>query len=70
MYENFTNLYSLSKTISFRLEPQGETLAHIEANGILEEDMVRVDEAKKVKSLANEYHKDFIERTLGELELR
>jgi CRISPR-associated protein Cpf1 len=69
MYEAFTNKYKLSKTLRFALEPQGATLSHIEANGILEEDQIRAEEAKKVKKLANDYHKAFIDRILDSLSL-
>ena len=70
MYEQFTNKYKLSKTLSFSLIPQGDTLKHIEANGILEEDGLRAEEAKEVKRLASEYHKTFIDRVLKDLRLQ
>lgn len=32
---NFTNLFSLSKTLRFELKPVGKTLENIEKNGLL-----------------------------------
>ena len=69
MFDDFTNKYKLSKTLRFRLIPQGDTLRQIETSGILQEDQLRADEAKKVKALADEYHKAFIDKTLDGLEL-
>lgn len=70
MYEKFTNMYKLSKTLRFALVPQGETLKNIEANGILEEDIIRADESAAVKKLANEYHKAYIDKVLSGLRLQ
>jgi len=33
--KNFTNFYSLSKTLRFELIPQGKTLAYIQEKGLL-----------------------------------
>jgi len=61
---DFTNLYSLSKTLRFELIPQGKTLEHIEKNGLLEQDRQRADSYQKVKKIIDEYHKAFIKRSL------
>ena len=65
----FTNLYSLSKTLRFELQPIGKTLDNINANGFLANDAHRAESYKKVKKLIDEYHKDFIESVLGDFKL-
>jgi CRISPR-associated protein Cpf1 len=61
--DKFTNLYSLSKTLRFELKPVGKTLENIQK--IIDEDKKLNDDSKKVKKLIDEYHKSFIEKTLG-----
>ncbi|MDD3281807.1 MAG: type V CRISPR-associated protein Cas12a/Cpf1, partial [Bacteroidales bacterium] len=67
--ENFTNLYSLSKTLRFELKPIGKTLEYIEKEGILTKDEQRLESYKKVKKIIDNYHKAFIEKALDGLEL-
>ena len=69
MYRDFTNIYSLSKTLRFGLIPQGDTLRNIEVNGILADDADRAEEKKKVQKLADDYQKAFIERALAGIDL-
>lgn len=47
--KDFTNLYSLSKTLRFELRPIGKTLNNIKSTGILAEDNHRAESYKKVK---------------------
>ena len=54
LYDDFTNLYSVSKTLRFELIPQGETKDNIEKEGLIEEDFIRSDNYKKVKSYQKE----------------
>ena len=58
---DFTNLYSLQKTLRFELKPVGKTLEHIEKKGLLKEDENRAKEYKVVKKIIDKYHKAFIE---------
>ena len=67
--EQFVNLYSLSKTLRFELIPQGKTLEHIQAKGLLVQDEQRAENYKKVKKIIDEYHKDFIEKALSGIKL-
>ena len=53
-FENFTNLYSISKTLRFELRPIGKTQDFIEKHGLLKEDAHRADSYKKVKKLMKE----------------
>lgn len=67
--ENFTNLYSLSKTLRFELIPQGKTLEHIKKNGLLAQDSQRAESYQKVKKIIDEYHKVFIGKSLTDCTL-
>lgn len=69
-YNDFTHLYQRSITLQFGLLPIGQTLQHIQANGILEEDVLRAERYKKVKELVDEYHTCFIQRVLTECRLK
>ena len=63
--EYFINRYPISKTLRFRLLPQGRTLEHIKEKGFLDKDKERAQNYKKAKELIDAYHKWFIENTLG-----
>lgn len=65
----FTNLYQVSKTLRFELQPIGRTKENIERNGILERDNNRAVGYKALKKVIDEYHKDFIEQMLDDFEL-
>ena len=64
-FENFTNLYSNSKTLRFGLIPEGDTLSNIEKTGILAEDERLAEDFKKVKKIADEWLKAFINESLA-----
>ena len=66
---DFTNIYQRSKTLRFRLEPIGKTADYIKVSQYLETDERLAKESKKVKELADEYHKEFIGDVLSSLEL-
>ncbi len=53
-YQSFSNLYSLSKTLRFELIPQGETLKHIENNGLLLQDEQRAKDYQQVKKIIDD----------------
>lgn len=67
IYNYFTHQYPVSKTLRFELKPINETTNHLVK--ILEQDECRSENYKKVKKLIDEYHKQFIERILGKMEL-
>ena len=67
--DNFTNLYSLQKTLRFKLIPIGETEENFNKKLLLEQDRERAKNYKKVKSYIDEYHKYFIEKVLSPLRL-
>lgn len=64
IYEKFTNLYSLQKTLRFELIPQGKTLENMKTNHIIEDDEVRAVSYKQAKKLIDEYHKAFIDKCM------
>lgn len=60
----FTNCYPVSKTLRFKLIPQGRTLEYIEKRGLLEEDEHRAESYKLMKKTIDEYHKWFISQAM------
>ncbi|MBE5923848.1 MAG: type V CRISPR-associated protein Cpf1 [Lachnospiraceae bacterium] len=69
LYDSFTGVYPVQKTLRFELIPVGETQEHIEKKGYLVTDEHRADSYKKVKKIIDRYHKDFIESVLGQIQL-
>lgn len=67
-FHDFTNLYSLSKTLRFELIPIGETMDNVIREGFLSQDTQRAEEYKKVKHLIDKYHKAYIDERLDEFE--
>lgn len=65
-FEDFTKLYSLSKTLRFEARPVGATLRNIWEGGLIQEDEHRAESYVKVKKLIDEYHKEFIDNALRE----
>lgn len=63
--EQFTHQYSLSKTLRFKLIPQGRTLETLEELRVKEADKLRAEEYVRMKRLIDRYHKAFIEQVLG-----
>jgi CRISPR-associated protein Cpf1 len=70
IFKDFTNQYSVSKTLRFELIPQGKTQKHIESKNFLRDDEELAEKYKKVKKIIDEYHKDFIEKALSGLKLK
>lgn len=67
--EQFTNLYPVSKTLRFELQPIGKTKDNIEKNGILTRDEKRAKDYQIVKGFIDEYHKQFIKDRLWNFKL-
>src|SRR3989338_4092211 len=68
-FGDFTNLYSLQKTLRFELEPQGKTLEHIENKGLISQDEQRAESYKKMKKTIDGYYKHFIEIAMSQVKL-
>lgn len=62
--DDFTNLYSLSKTLRFELKPIAETKENIEKGKFLESDKKKSEDYKDVKKIIDNYHKYFIDDVL------
>ena len=54
--DDFTNLYSLSKTLRFELRPIAETKENIEKGKFLESDKKKSEDYKDVKKIIDNYH--------------
>ena len=67
--DNFTGCYSLSRTLRFKLIPQGKTQEHIELKRLLDEDEKRAEDYKKAKKIIDKYHIAFIDRILHQIKL-
>lgn len=67
--DKFTNQYPLSKTLRFRLIPQGKTEENFDTMEMLQEDEQRAEDYGKVKGMIDRYHKKFIEDSLKGLKL-
>ena len=65
--EHFSG-YSVSKTITTKLVPIGKTRENIEKMNVLETDKQREAAFLRVKKYIDRIHKDFIEKSLIELE--
>lgn len=68
-FNDFKNLYQLSKTLRFELIPQGKTLEHIEKNALLQQDEQRAKDYQQVKRIIDDYHKYFIDEALSHVSL-
>lgn len=69
LFQDFTHLYPLSKTLRFELKPIGKTLEHIHAKNFLNQDETMADMYQKVKAILDDYHRDFIADMMGEVKL-
>ena len=74
IWDKFTNLYPLQKTLRFELKPVGKTEEHIQKAGIIGvdtrgdlsgSDAIRAKEYKIMKKLLDEMHRKFIAKSLA-----
>lgn len=70
IFEQFTGLYPISKTLRFELKPIGKTLENIEKKGLIAQDEQRNREYQKVKDIIDRYHKQFIKMCLHDFKLK
>lgn len=57
-YQEFTDLFRQTKTLTFRLLPQGETERHMEENGIIESAKARYDAFDTLKTVIDRNYKN------------
>lgn len=67
--KNFTNRYPVSKTLRFKLIPEGKTLEYFEKDQVLIKDKQRQEDFDYVKTLMDEYHRSFIDEVLESFHL-
>ena len=65
--EQFINQYSLSKTLRFRLIPQGNTQKNFELNNMLQEDEQRAEHYALAKKIIDGYHRHYIDSVLSDV---
>jgi CRISPR-associated protein Cpf1 len=68
-FNDFRNLYQLSKTLRFELIPQGKTLDNIRQHGLIAQDEQRAKDYQQVKKIIDDYHKAFIDEALANAKL-
>lgn len=64
VFDSFTNLYSLSKTLRFELRPVGATLKNLKNNGIIDRDIERDEDYETMKEVFDDLHHKFITESL------
>jgi|GEM_PF-350803 len=69
MWEDFTKLYSLSKTLRFELVPTESTEQQLKTSGVIQADKVRHESFKLAKKVLDEIHRKFITDSLVDLQL-
>lgn len=65
LYSNFTNCYSISKTLRFSLIPQFETRENILKNGILLSDKEKSVNYEKIKPILDKCHIKYIDKYMS-----
>lgn len=69
IFDDFTGLYPLSKTLRFELKPIGKTLENIKNNHVLEDDQLKAEEYIKTKKIIDDFHRYFIDYALEDANL-
>jgi CRISPR-associated protein Cpf1 len=66
----FTNCYSLSKTLRFKLIPVGKTQEKIDEKRLIAEDEKRAEDYKRAKKIIDRYHIYFINKVLKNVRIQ
>lgn len=61
IFENFTNVYPVTKTLRFSLIPVGETLNNISKDKVIENDEYLSKKEHDLKKICDEFYVDFVE---------
>lgn len=64
MFEKFTGIYKVSKTLRFELKPIGKTAENMKKFNVLESDRVRDSQYERMKDILDAQHRALLERTL------
>jgi CRISPR-associated protein Cpf1 len=70
IWDEFTNKYSLSKTLRFELKPVGKTLDKIKEKNLIEEDEEREKDFNQIKKIMDEFYKCYVDKCLNEVRIR
>ena len=65
LFENYTKLNSVQKTLRFELKPIGQSLKNLQESGLLDKDLILAQNYPIMKKMVDTYHKNFIESCLG-----
>lgn len=68
-FEQFTNLYSLSKTLRFELRPVGETVRMLEEMNVFRKDELIQNKYEATKPYFDRLHREFVEEALADVSL-
>lgn len=63
-FEDFTNLYELSKTLRFELKPVWETLNSLEKDWVIQKDKEVEENYNKIKVFFDSLHREFVKQSL------
>ena len=69
IWDRFTNIYSLTKTLRFELKPVWKTLENIENKGLIDQDEKRAKSYKEMKNTIDCFHEEFINQTMSHVRL-
>ncbi|MCK9379261.1 MAG: type V CRISPR-associated protein Cas12a/Cpf1 [Candidatus Moranbacteria bacterium] len=68
-FQDFTNLYSLSKTLRFELRSVGETQVMLEKDEVFKKDEKIQKKYEETKPFIDRLHREFIKEALGDVSL-
>ena len=63
-FDDFTNLYQVSKTLRFEAQPEEDTMEKLASSKILDNDKRRAKSYVTMKKLIDEFHKAYIDHSL------
>jgi len=63
-FNEFTNLYELSKTLRFELRPIWETLNNLETDWVIQKDKEVEENYNKIKIFFDSLHREFVKQSL------
>ena len=66
-FENFTNLYPLSKTLRFELKPVGRTEELLKLNKVFKTDKIIKEKYEATKPYFDRLHREFAKEALQEV---
>jgi hypothetical protein len=69
-FNNFINLYELSKTLCFELRPVGETKKMLKENKVFEKDEAVHQNYQEAKKWLDKLHREFIDYSLSDLKIK